>query len=300
MSARERVGRLVERKENNNVVSHILNQIKRFSLIDKDREIELSKEIKKGNKEALNELIQANLGLVIASIKRGGYRLMGVPMEDLINYGNLGLIDAAKRFDHKKGCKFSTYATHWIRQQIERNIKNNENIIRIPINKDIDMNLIKRYSGELTRKLKRIPTSSEVAKEVYMSIEKVDDLKSISYWEKVSLDDPIKKNPKDREDRSHWDVIESLLFPSPENYALQTDASDKLRTVLETELSKLSYKEQFIIRERLMGYEKVTLAAVGKNLGYTREAIRIIERGALIKLGIALKDRKDELLSLIA
>jgi len=303
MGKGESTKRLAEKRESetkNNTVNHILNQLKKFPLIDKDKEIELSKKIQRGNKEALNELIQANLGLVIAFIRRGGYRSNGIPMEDLINYGNLGLIEAAKRFDHKKGCKFSTYATHWIRQQLERNIKNNETIIRIPINQDLAINLLKRYSGELGRKLKRKPTSSEMSKELGMSIEKVEDLKSISYWTKLNLDDPIDEYNKNKNEENHIDVIESLFFPSPENYALQTDASDKLRTVIENELSKLSDKEQFIIRKRLMEYEKVTLEAVGKSLGLTRESIRIIEGKALIKLREALKDRKGELMLLIA
>ncbi|PIR57652.1 MAG: RNA polymerase sigma factor RpoD [Parcubacteria group bacterium CG10_big_fil_rev_8_21_14_0_10_38_31] len=302
MATREGVRKINgERKSTvqNNTVNNMLRQIKNFKLIDKDKEKELAKKIQEGDEEALHELINANLGLVVAFIKRGKYYSTGVPMEDLINYGNLGLITVAKKFDYKKGFKFSTYATHWIRQRLNRNITDNEKLIRIPIHRNTEINCMNNSSVVLRAKLSREPSSLEVSRDSGISTEKIEELRSISSWKYSGLDSPVGNLPEGAVGRKYEEVIESPLIPSPENYTSHFEVSNKLQDEIAPALSNLSDTEQFVVKKRLMEEEKMTLEEIGKILGYTREAIRLIEKSALVKLKESLKDKKEELLFLI-
>ncbi|MCL6547828.1 MAG: RNA polymerase sigma factor RpoD [Alicyclobacillus sp.] len=252
-----------------------LKEIGRVPLLSAQEEIELAKRIEQGDEEAKRRLAEANLRLVVSIAKR--YVGRGMLFLDLIQEGNLGLIKAVEKFDYRKGYKFSTYATWWIRQAITRAIADQARTIRIPVHMVETINKLIRVSRQLLQELGREPTAEEIAAEMDMTPEKVREIQKIAQ-EPVSLETPIGE-----EDDSHLgDFIPDDEAPAPADAAAYELLKEQLEDVLDT----LTEREENVLRLRfgLDDGRTRTLEEVGKVFGVTRERIRQIEAKALRKL----------------
>lgn len=259
----------------NDPVRMYLKEIGRVPLLSAEEEIELAKRIEKGDEEAKRRLAEANLRLVVSIAKR--YVGRGMLFLDLIQEGNMGLIKAVEKFDYRKGYKFSTYATWWIRQAITRAIADQARTIRIPVHMVETINKLIRISRQLLQELGREPTPEEIAVEMEMSPEKVREIMKIAQ-EPVSLETPIGE-----EDDSHLgDFIEDQEALAPADAAAYELLKEQLEDVLDT----LTEREENVLRLRfgLDDGRTRTLEEVGKVFGVTRERIRQIEAKALRKL----------------
>lgn len=252
-----------------------LKEIGRVPLLSAQDEIELAKRIEAGNEEAKRRLAEANLRLVVSIAKR--YVGRGMLFLDLIQEGNLGLIKAVEKFDYRKGYKFSTYATWWIRQAITRAIADQARTIRIPVHMVETINKLIRVSRQLLQELGREPTAEEIAEEMDLTPDKVREIQKIAQ-EPVSLETPIGE-----EDDSHLgDFIPDDEAPAPADAAAYELLKEQLEDVLDT----LTEREENVLRLRfgLDDGRTRTLEEVGKVFGVTRERIRQIEAKALRKL----------------
>ena len=260
-----------------------LKEIGKVSLLSADEEIELAKRMEKGDEAAKKRLAEANLRLVVSIAKR--YVGRGMLFLDLIQEGNLGLIKAVEKFDYRKGYKFSTYATWWIRQAITRAIADQARTIRIPVHMVETINKLIRVSRQLLQKLGREPTPEEIAEEMDMPVDRVREILKISQ-EPVSLETPI----GEEEDSHLGDFIQDDNVPVPADAAAFTLLKEQLVEVLST----LTDREQKVLRLRfgLDDGRARTLEEVGKEFNVTRERIRQIEAKALRKLRHPSRSRK--------
>ena len=260
-----------------------LKEIGKVPLLTAEQEIELAKRMEEGDEEAKKKLAEANLRLVVSIAKR--YVGRGMLFLDLIQEGNLGLIKAVEKFDYRKGYKFSTYATWWIRQAITRAIADQARTIRIPVHMVETINKLIRVSRQLLQELGREPTSEEIAEEMNMPVERVREILKISQ-EPVSLETPI----GEEEDSHLGDFIQDENVPVPADAAAFTLLKEQLVEVLGT----LTEREQKVLRLRfgLDDGRARTLEEVGKEFDVTRERIRQIEAKALRKLRHPSRSRK--------
>ena len=260
-----------------------LKEIGKVPLLTAEEEIELAKRMELGDQEAKKRLAEANLRLVVSIAKR--YVGRGMLFLDLIQEGNLGLIKAVEKFDYRKGYKFSTYATWWIRQAITRAIADQARTIRIPVHMVETINKLIRVSRQLLQELGREPTPEEIAEEMHMSVERVREILKISQ-EPVSLETPI----GEEEDSHLGDFIQDDNVPVPADAAAFTMLKEQLEDVLST----LTDREQKVLRLRfgLDDGRARTLEEVGKEFNVTRERIRQIEAKALRKLRHPSRSRK--------
>ena len=260
-----------------------LKEIGKVSLLTADEEIELAKRMEQGDEEAKKRLAEANLRLVVSIAKR--YVGRGMLFLDLIQEGNLGLIKAVEKFDYRKGYKFSTYATWWIRQAITRAIADQARTIRIPVHMVETINKLIRVSRQLLQELGREPTPEEIAEEMKMPVDRVREILKISQ-EPVSLETPI----GEEEDSHLGDFIQDDNVPVPADAAEFTLLKEQLIEVLGT----LTEREQKVLRLRfgLDDGRARTLEEVGKEFNVTRERIRQIEAKALRKLRHPSRSRK--------
>ena len=259
----------------NDPVRMYLKEIGRVSLLTADEEVALALKIEQGDQEAKQRLAEANLRLVVSIAKR--YVGRGMQFLDLIQEGNMGLMKAVEKFDYRKGCKFSTYATWWIRQAITRAIADQARTIRIPVHMVETINKLIRIQRQLLQDLGREPTPEEIGAEMDMPTEKVREILKIAQHP-VSLETPIGE-----EDDSHLgDFIEDQDATSPEDHASYELLKEQLESVLDT----LTDREENVLRLRfgLDDGRTRTLEEVGKVFGVTRERIRQIEAKALRKL----------------
>lgn len=259
----------------NDPVRMYLKEIGRVPLLTADQEVELALRIEKGDEEAKQELAEANLRLVVSIAKR--YVGRGMQFLDLIQEGNMGLMKAVEKFDYRKGFKFSTYATWWIRQAITRAIADQARTIRIPVHMVETINKLIRIQRQLLQDLGREPLPEEIGAEMDMPTSKVRDILKIAQ-EPVSLETPIGE-----EDDSHLgDFIEDHDATSPADHA----ANEMMKKQLENVLDTLTDREENVLRLRfgLDDGRTRTLEEVGKVFGVTRERIRQIEAKALRKL----------------
>jgi len=264
-------------------VKMYLKEIGKVPLLSAEEEIELAKRMEAGDEAAKKKLAEANLRLVVSIAKR--YVGRGMLFLDLIQEGNLGLIKAVEKFDYRKGYKFSTYATWWIRQAITRAIADQARTIRIPVHMVETINKLIRVSRQLLQELGREPLPEEIAEEMDIPVERVREILKISQ-EPVSLETPI----GEEEDSHLGDFIQDENVPVPAEAAAFTLLKEQLVEVLGT----LTEREQKVLRLRfgLDDGRARTLEEVGKEFNVTRERIRQIEAKALRKLRHPSRSRK--------
>ena len=267
----------------NDPVRLYLKEIGKVPLLTAEEELDLAMRMEAGDIEAKKKLAEANLRLVVSIAKR--YVGRGMSLLDLIQEGNLGLIKAVEKFDYKKGFKFSTYATWWIRQAITRAIADQARTIRIPVHMVETINKLIRVSRQLLQELGREPTPAEIGKEMGFSEEKVREIQKISQ-DPVSLETPI----GEEEDSHLGDFIPDEDAPAPAEAASYTLLKEQLSEVLGT----LTEREEKVLRLRfgLDDGRTRTLEEVGKEFNVTRERIRQIEAKALRKLRHPSRSKK--------
>ena len=260
-----------------------LKEIGKVPLLSADEEVELAKKMETGDLDARKRLAEANLRLVVSIAKR--YVGRGMLFLDLIQEGNLGLIKAVEKFDYRKGYKFSTYATWWIRQAITRAIADQARTIRIPVHMVETINKLIRVQRQLLQELGREPYPEEIAKEMNLPVDRVREIQKISQ-EPVSLETPI----GEEEDSHLGDFIQDDNVPVPAEAAAFTLLKEQLSEVLGT----LTDRERKVLELRfgLDDGRARTLEEVGKEFNVTRERIRQIESKALRKLRHPSRSRK--------
>jgi RNA polymerase primary sigma factor len=260
-----------------------LKEIGKVPLLKQEQEVELAKGVEAQDEESKKKLIQANLRLVVSIAKK--YVGRGLLFLDLIQEGNLGLIRAAEKFDYRRGYKFSTYATWWIRQAITRALADQARTIRVPVHMVETINKMVKTSRALMQKLGREPTEDEIAKEMLTTVDKVREVLKAAQ-EPVSLEVPI----GEEEDSHLGDFVEDKKITPPSDAAFQSLLRDQVQNILES----LSYREQKVLTLRfgLEDGHPRTLEEVGHFFGVTRERIRQIEAKALRKLKHPSRSRK--------
>ena len=263
-----------------------LKDIGKVDLLTAAQEVELAKRIERGEHQAKQEMVEANLRLVVSIAKR--YRNQGLPFLDLIQEGTIGLVRAAEKFDHRRGFKFSTYATWWIRQAVARALADKARTIRMPVHIVEKLNKIVRSERKLRAELGREPTSAEIAREVELTPEEVEAIRRSSQAP-VSLEKPV----GDEEESEFGHFLTDESEPLPEDAAeVQLRKATLLRV-----LGTLSLRERRVLELRygLNGEHPCTLDEVGRTFNVTRERIRQIENQSLKKLraladSVALRD----------
>lgn len=265
----------LEQGEATDPVRQYLREIGRYRLLTPEEEVELAKRVEKSERAAKSRLVQSNLRLVVSIAKK--YVGRGLSLLDLIQEGNMGLIRAVEKYDWRKGFKFSTYATWWIRQAITRAIADQARTIRIPVHMVETINRLFRTSRRLMQELGREPSPEEIGEEMEMPPERVREIFKIAQ-EVTSLETPVGED----EDSLLGDFVHDVTTPAPED----TASRELLKQQLEEVLGTLPPREAAVLRMRfgLHGSKPMTLEEVGKEFGVTRERIRQIEAKALKKL----------------
>jgi RNA polymerase primary sigma factor len=263
-----------------------LKDIGKVDLLTAAQEVELAKRIERGEHQAKQEMVEANLRLVVSIAKR--YRNQGLPFLDLIQEGTIGLVRAAEKFDHRRGFKFSTYATWWIRQAVARALADKARTIRMPVHIVEKLNKIVRSERKLRAELGREPTAVEIAREIELTPEEVEAIRRSSQAP-VSLEKPV----GDEEESEFGHFLTDESEPLPEDAA---EVELRKATLLRV-LGSLSLRERRVLELRygLNGEHPCTLDEVGRTFNVTRERIRQIENQSLKKLramsdAVALRD----------
>jgi len=252
-----------------------LKDISQYPLIDRAEEARLAKLIRKNDPDALDKLVRSNLRFVVSVAKK--YQNQGVPLSDLINEGNTGLIRAAHKFDETKGIKFISYAVWWIRQAILQALAEQSRIVRVPLNRAGALHRIGRQSSSLLQELGREPTVQEIAEGLDISKEEVERTLAISHSH-LSLDAPLTPG----EDTRLLDYLPDQYGPGPEDEVFE----HALKRTVEDALASLKERESKILRLYfgLDDQDPMTLEEIGELLGITRERVRQIKEKALVRL----------------
>ncbi len=252
-----------------------LREIARYPLIDRDEEARLARGIRRGEKEALDKLVRSNLRFVVSVSKK--YQNRGVPLSDLINEGNLGLIKAAHRFDETKGIKFISYAVWWVRQAILQALAEQSRIVRIPLNRAGMLHRVSKKKALLFQELGREPTAGEIAQALGSGLEEVEETLAIARSH-LSLDAPMVPG----EDSCLMDCLPDRLSPGPDEATFARALNDALDVALDT----LEAREAVVLRRYfgLGDLEAVSLEEIGTDLEITRERVRQIKERALERL----------------
>jgi RNA polymerase primary sigma factor len=263
-----------------------LKEVRTIPLLTAEQEVELNKRIKKGDDKARKHMIRANLRLVINIAKR--YIHLGTPLLDLIEEGNLGLMKAVDKFNHKRGFRFSTYAAWWIRQGIIRAIGQQGKVIRLPVYMNELISRWKKTKEQLTQTLKRVPNDDEVAKKMKLPRQKIEE---INFWlttKTSSLEAPV----GEEEDGQVMDLVENEAVAPPNAEVERFLNKERVDNLLE----RMSDRERKILDMRfgLVDGKQHTLAQVAKKLGLSRERIRQIEEDALRKLRSFMRQQEKE------
>jgi RNA polymerase nonessential primary-like sigma factor len=263
-----------------------LNEIGETPLLTADEEVVVARAARAGDEPSRHRMIKSNLRLVVMIAKRYGGR--DLPLLDLIEEGNLGLMRAVEKFDPERGFRFSTYATWWIRQNIERALMNHGRTIRLPIHVQKDINKVSRCSRELQRSLRREPSTAEIANVLHRDPGEVSNLLKIAEHS-LSVDNHV----SEESDRSYVETVPSLVETDP-----STILNDKdVQACLVDWLGSLPERQREILARRfgLLGYEASTLEEVGKEVSLTRERVRQIQLDALARLKrLALRNGLSE------
>jgi RNA polymerase primary sigma factor len=256
-------------------ISWYLEQINKIPLLSREEENRLAKAAKAGDEQAKESLIKANLRFVVTIAKK--YQTSGISLLDLINEGNMGLIKAAEKFDPDRGYHFISYAIWWIRQAIILAISQKTSLIRLPVNRTVDIQKIEKVHRKLENQLGREPTAAEISAELDMDDEEVNYLRSISQ-EYVSLDSSL----GDSEEMSVLSTMEDFGTESPDKKVLDESLKDALNSVLET----LTESERDILKMRfgLNGKKPMSLQQIGDKFNLSKERIRQIEKKAIRRL----------------
>ena len=250
-------------------------EVKAYSLLTRAEECELARGIHNNDSESLHKLVKANLRFVVSIAKE--YAHYGVPLEDLINEGNLGLLKAAQRFDETRGFKFISYAVWWIRQSILAALANHSKIVRMPLNRARVLNQIKKASGELQQKLRRKPEPEEIAAKLGLSVDEVKDTLPLMQ-DNFFLDDFVGND----EDSTYLDFLEDTGGVCPDNKVMDDDLNSSIGRML----GDLKEREAKVLRLYYgLGTDKeMTLEEIGQIMGLTRERIRQIKEEAFDKI----------------
>ena len=264
-----------EDRATDSAIKLYLREIGKVPLLTPEQEIELAERIKKGDQEAREQMIKANLRLVVKIAH--DYDGLGLPLLDLISEGNIGLMKAVDRFDPKKGGKLSTYAAWWIKQSIKRALANQTRAIRLPVHLVDKISRMRRLAMKMQEALGREPTDDELAEELGTTALKVSQLKMAAV-RPTSLESPI----GDDDSKTYAEVVKDERAEDPAEKLVEKTVTELLRRLLH----KLDEREQKIIRYRfgLDGVEEKTLEELGREMGVTRERIRQIQNQALAKL----------------
>lgn len=256
-------------------IEKYLEEIGGFSPLPPEEEIELTRNIRKGDSDALDKLVKANLRFVISVAKE--YQGQGLPLQDLISEGNLGLIKAAQRFDETRGFKFISYAVWWIRQSILQALAEQSRVVRLPLNRVGAINKVGRVLEQLEKRYGREPSMHEVADNMEMTDYEVADVLKTSARH-LSLDEPF----KEEEGNNLLDVLESDRYAPPDDSLMQESLKEEIDKVLVT----LKPREAEIIRLYfgLEGDRPLTLEEIGEHFQLTRERVRQIKEKALRRM----------------
>jgi RNA polymerase primary sigma factor len=282
--AEEDVAEEIEAQEvSTDALQLFLKDVGRVDLLTAAQEVELAKRIERGNHRAKQEMVEANLRLVVSIAKR--YRNQGLPFLDLIQEGTIGLVRAAEKFDYRKGFKFSTYATWWIRQAVARALADKARTIRMPVHVVEKLNKIVRSERKLRAELGREPLAGEIARDLDLTPDEVDQIRRTAQLP-VSLEKPV--GDEDESEFGHFITDESV--PLPEEAAEVTLRKETLEKIL----SQLSQRERKVLELRygLNGEHPRTLDEVGRAFNVTRERIRQIENQSLKKLRALAESQK--------
>ncbi len=257
-------------------IDKYLKEISKYKLLTPEEEVELAQRIRQGDMDALEKLVNSNLRFVVSVAKQ--YQNQGLPLSDLINEGNLGLIKAALKFDETRGFKFISYAVWWIRQSILQSLAENSRIVRLPINKLNEINKINKVFQELEHKYEREPDLGEISEAVHQSYEDVK--KTLSYnTSHSSLDAPVSNED---ENVKLIDKLEDDSYHKPDQSLLKESLELEIKRLLST----LSDKESKILIYffGLFGENQMSLEEISKKIGLTKERIRQIRENAIQKL----------------
>ncbi|MFV0365152.1 MAG: RNA polymerase sigma factor RpoD/SigA [Mangrovibacterium sp.] len=256
-----------------------LQDVSREDMINIEEETELAQRIRNGDAEALSKLVRANLRFVVSVAKQ--YQNSGLPLPDLINEGNLGLIKAAQRFDETKGFKFISYAVWWIRQSIMQALANQGRLVRLPVNKSVIANKISRASSRLEQELEREPSAEEIADAVESTPELAKDLMRASN-QPVSMDASFSDD-----DFTMYDTLRNDREKQPDEDLINNSLHDELMRIL----SQLDERESTILQYYfgLHGEKPLTLEEIGKKVNLTKERVRQIKDRSLRRLKIKSK-----------
>jgi len=265
-----------ERNSELNSIQLYMNSIGKKPLLTAAEEIDLAKRIKQGDAKAKNYLVTSNLRLVVSIAKR--YCGLGLPLLDLIQEGNTGLIRAVEKYDYTKGYRFSTYSTWWIRQAITRAISDKARNIRLPVHANETIQKLKKIKRQLIAELGRYPTEPELSQAANLPVSKIRQLNKI-IKSTISLESPVGSGD---DDRSLIDFIEDEHHKSPMKSAIDKLLSEDIQKLL----SGLSQREQYILAMRYGLYDNnpKSLAEIGEEMGITRERVRQLESKALRRL----------------
>ncbi|MCK4576963.1 RNA polymerase sigma factor RpoD/SigA [candidate division WOR-3 bacterium] len=266
----------LEKKHTDESLPIYLKEIQKYPLISREEEIELAKKIKKGSKKSIEKLVESNLRFVVSIAKM--YQDYSVPIMDLINEGNIGLLTAAKKFDEKKGVRFISYAVWWIKQAILKTIAEQTRIVRLPLNQKQKIKNISKMREKLKQKGGGIePTEEEIAKALSLKTEEVKRAISMAKQD-ISLDAPIKST----DNLYFFDVLSSKSYPSPEEIFFRKNFKDEILR----QLKKLTPREYkiLVLYFGLADERPHTLEEIGNNLNLSRERVRQLKEKALNKI----------------
>jgi RNA polymerase primary sigma factor len=261
--------------QRSSVLSKYFAEIRSYPLLTKEQELDLAKNVREGSRKALNELIESNLSFVVKVASE--YRNLGLPFEDLLNEGNIGLIEAAHRYDASKGTKFITYAIWWIRKSILKALSEHSNLVRVPNYQMKKVREIRDTERQLQSKLGRKPNREEISRKMTKSVKKIDQTLQLSMRE-VSLDDKVGKE----RDTPISEYLVDDDGPCPEDDLLVREATDLVGQAM----GDLTNQERTVIVRRfgISGGGQMTLKQIGEQMGISRERVRQIECQAKLRL----------------